>query len=174
MRQAIRRFDAAVDTAVMSLPKRARFMMEFFTLIGQPPFTVGIAATVLGYGAALNKSHFVIAGSIAIATLVLTSFLKLVLRRARPVNDYVRSMLFQTFSFPSGHAAGAVVSYGLAAAVISGKWPEYAILAWVIAIVLWIMIGLSRIYLGAHYASDVIGGWIVGLAGLSLILTMGV
>ena len=82
-------------------------------------------------------------------------------------------MLFQTFSFPSGHAAGAVVSYGLAAAVIGGKWPEYALAAWVIAFIIWVLVGLSRIYLGAHYASDVIGGWIVGFAGLLLILTLG-
>lgn len=157
----------------MKLPKGMKLPMEFFTLIGQPPFTVGIAAAVLGYGAALNKSHYIIAGSIAIGTLIFTSLLKLVLRRARPVNDYVRGMLFQTFSFPSGHAAGAVVSYGLAAAVIVGKWPEFSLAAWSIALFLWLMIGLSRIYLGAHYASDVIGGWVVGLAGLFLILTLG-
>lgn len=173
MKQAIRRFDKTVDTTVVRLPGNFRLPMEFFTLLGQPPFTVGIAAAVLGYGAALDKTHYVVAGTIAILTLITTSLLKLVLRRARPANDYVRGMLFQTFSFPSGHAAGAVVSYGLAAAIIAGKWPELAIASWIIAIFLWIMIGLSRIYLGAHYASDVIGGWIVGSVGLILILTMG-
>lgn len=170
MRQAIRNFDRTIGAWVIRLGPPWQLTMEFFTLLGQPPFTVGVAAAVLGYGAALNKPQYVAAGAIAIATLVLTSLLKISLRRARPINDYVRSMLFKTFSFPSGHAAGALVSYGLAAFMIAIKWPEFAIAAWIIALVLAFMIGISRIYLGAHYASDVIGGWIVGAAGLVLIL----
>lgn len=146
--------------------------MEFFTLIGQPPFTVGIAAAVLGYGAALEKSHYIIAGSIAILTLIIASLLKISLHRARPINDYVRNMLFQTFSFPSGHAAGAIVSYGLAAVVIANKWPETAIVAWSVAIIISFLIGLSRVYLGAHYASDVLGGWLVGGTGLLVVILL--
>ena len=144
--------------------------MEFFTLIGQPPFTVGIAAAVLGYGTALGKEHYVISGWIAIATIVVASLLKLVLRRVRPRNDYVRHMLFKTYSFPSGHAAGSLVSYGLAAFIIATKWPELALTAWVVAVICSFAIGLSRVYLGAHYASDVVAGWIVGGIGLVLIV----
>ena len=170
MKPTIRRFDRAVHALVGRLGASWKLPMEIFTLLGQPPFTVGIAAAVLGYGAALEKPHYVVAGSIAIGTLVLTSLLKIFLRRSRPSNDYVRNMLFQTFSFPSGHAAGALVSYGLAAFVVASRWPELAIAAWAVAIVLSLFIGLSRIYLGAHYASDVVGGWIVGMAGLAAIL----
>lgn len=173
MKPAIRSFDKKVDVLVAHLPLWTKPIMEFFTLLGQPPFTVGIAAAVLGYGAALEKSHYIIAGAIAIGTLILTSLLKIFLRRARPVNDYVRSMLFQTFSFPSGHAAGGLVSYGLAAVVVANRWPELAVAAWCTALVISLLIGLSRIYLGAHYASDVVGGWLVGGVGLALIVVMG-
>lgn len=144
--------------------------MEFFTLIGQPPFTVGIAAAVLGYGAALEKFHYIFAGAVALATLIIASLLKIVLRRVRPQNDYVRHMLFQTYSFPSGHAAGAVVSFGLAALVIGMRWPELFLVAWATATVCSLLIGISRIYLGAHYPSDVVGGWIIGGAGLIAIV----
>ncbi len=174
MKNTVRRFDGFVGAYVARLPKWWHLPMELFTLLGQPPFTVGIAAAVLGYGAALEKPHYVIAGSIAIGTLVFTSFLKLFLRRARPVNDYVRSMLFQTFSFPSGHAAGGLVSYGLAAFVLVSRWPDIAIVAWPVAVVLAFAIGVSRVYLGAHYASDVLGGWLAGAAGLFLILLLGI
>lgn len=172
MRNAIRHFDRVVGARVVRLPGWTRMPMEFFTLLGQPPFTVGIAAAVLGYGAALNKSHYIVAGSVAIGTLLLTTILKLTLRRARPMNDYVQKMLFQTFSFPSGHAAGSLVSFGLAALVIGARWPELAALALVSSIILSFFVGISRVYLGAHYASDVIGGWIVGAAGLLLILIL--
>lgn len=172
MKNAIRAFDRDIASRMSRLPAWAKDPMEFFTLLGQPPFTVGIAAAVLGYGSALGKSHYVIAGSVAIGTLLLTTILKLFLRRARPVNDYVRNMLFKTFSFPSGHAAGSLVSFGLAALVIGARWPELGATAFICSIALSFLVGISRVYLGAHYASDVIGGWIVGAAGLVLIATL--
>lgn len=144
--------------------------MELFTLLGQPPFTVGIAATVLGYGWALEKPFYIAAGIIAFSAIAASSLLKVFLRRARPVNEYVEKMLFKTYSFPSGHAAGAIVSFGLAALIISFRWPEFALIAWGVAIVSIVMVSLSRIYLGAHYASDVIGGLVVGGLGLIAIL----
>lgn len=170
MKNHIRRFDQVTARLVGTVPSWARLPMEFFTLIGQPPFTVGIAAAVLGYGTALGKDHYILVGWIAIATLVLSSILKLVLRRVRPDNAYVASMIFKTFSFPSGHAAGSIVSFGLAALVIGSKWPEFLILAWVVAVVVSFLVGISRIYLGAHYASDVLGGWILGGVGLLLMV----
>lgn len=170
MRDSLHAFDRVVGGWVTGLPAWFRLPMEFFTLIGQPPFTVGIAAAVLGYGAALDKQQYVLAGWIAIGTLIAASVLKLVLRRVRPRNDYVESMLFKTFSFPSGHAAGSVVSFGLAAAVIGFKWPELALASWSVAIVISIFVGISRIYLGAHYVSDVVGGWLFGSIGLTMII----
>ena len=170
MRDKIHEFDRVVVHRVDKLPRGWRPLMDFFTLIGQPPFTVGISAVAIGYGLALDKSFYLYAGIIAIATITISSLLKITLHRARPVNDYVKSMLFKTYSFPSGHAAGALVSYGLAALVVSNKWPEFALAAWIIALVSTFLVSLSRIYLGAHYASDIIGGWIVGAFGLILIL----
>lgn len=170
MKKYIHRFDQVVADWVGAAPRWLRLPMEFFTLIGQPPFTVGIAAAVLGYGTALEKGHYTLVGWIAIATLVLSSILKVLLRRVRPRNQYVESMLFKTYSFPSGHAAGSIVSFGLAALVIAMKWPEFGVIAWIVAILSSIFVGVSRIYLGAHYASDVLGGWILGGAGLLLIL----
>lgn len=170
MKKLIHRFDQVIADWIGTMPHWLRLPMEFFTLIGQPPFTVGIAAAVLGYGMALEKHHFIAMGWVAIITLIVSSILKVMLRRVRPRNQYVDSMLFKTFSFPSGHAAGSIVSFGLAAAVISLRWPEMGLLAWSIAILTSIFVGISRVYLGAHYASDVIGGWLLGIIGLVVII----
>lgn len=166
MRSKIRVFDSWAVASVNRLPRWLTPIMLLFTLLGQPPFTVGIAAAVLGYGWALEKPFYMTAGIIAFATIAASSLLKIFLRRARPVNEYVEKMLFKTYSFPSGHAAGALVSFGLAALVISFRWPELGPLAWTTAIISILLVSLSRIYLGAHYASDIIGGWIVGGLGL--------
>jgi len=170
MKKAIYRFDSIVGNKVTQLPDAWHPVMEFFTLIGQPPFTVGIAAAILGYGFALDKPFYMVSGAIAITTIVLSSLIKLFARRKRPVTEYVKGMLFKTYSFPSGHAAGALVSYGLAAIVVSVRWPEYAVVGWVVALLVTLFVSLSRVYLGAHYASDIIGGWVVGGIGLVLIL----
>lgn len=170
MREQVHTFDSIVGAIVAKIPRWLRPLMELFTLVGQPPFTVGIAAAVWGYGWALGKPFYMVAGMIAIITIAVSSILKVFLHRARPVNDYVKSMFIKTFSFPSGHAAGSIVSFGLAAVVLSVKWPDYALAAWVGAVVLTFFVSLSRVYLGAHYASDIVGGWIVGVIGLAAIL----
>ena len=166
MKTSIRRFDQKVERLVKRLPRSVHGFMEFMTLLGQPPVTVGLATAVIGYGAALEKTHFVVSGTIAIGTITFASLLKLALRRARPINDYVKNMFFHTYSFPSGHAAGAVASLGLAAILLSERIPEYTVAFCITAAAISLFIGVSRVYLGAHYASDVVGGWIVGIIGV--------
>ena len=170
MKDFIHTFDRVVGGWVSRLPSWLRPIMLIFTMLGEPPFTVGAAATVLGYGAALGKQMYVNAGLTALATIAICSLLKLALRRSRPRSKYSRDMWIKTFSFPSGHAAGSLVSYLMLAFFVSGKWPDYAALAWTIAILGCLIIALSRVYLKAHYASDIIGGWIVGGIGLAMIV----
>lgn len=170
MRDAVHTFDRVVGGWVSALPSWLKWPMEFFTLIGQPPFTVGAAMLVLGYGLALNKDIYEDAGLLAIATIAITSILKFILRRHRPRNAYADNMWIKTFSFPSGHAAGALVSYLMLALIVSNRWPEFTVAAWTIAVISCLLIAISRVYLGAHYASDIIGGWIVGGLGLLAII----
>jgi undecaprenyl-diphosphatase len=170
MRRYVHHFDRIIIDKIVALPAWIRPTMLFMTLLGQPPITVGLAAGVTGYGLARDNTVLVASGCIAIGTFAISSLLKLFLRRARPDNDYVRNMIIHTFSFPSGHAAGSLVSFGLVAYIISVAWPVWAAAAIIITAILCLLIGISRIYLGAHYPSDVIGGWIVGGLGLFIII----
>ncbi len=90
---------------------------------------------------------------------------KLVVHRPRPdVAYYVE----QGFSFPSGHAAAAVALYGfLAYAIFRGQegWRAKASAVFT-SVVVTLGIGLSRLYLGVHYLSDVWGGYLLGLLWL--------
>lgn len=169
MKESIHSFDRIVGDWIRTLPNWTKPIMELATLIGQPPVPVAIAAGIVGYGIALGKPQYITAGTIALVTFAISGILKVFLHRPRPVNDYVKGMMFHTYSFPSGHAAGSVVCFGLAALVTGAHWPQYAIAIWVSTLLLCILIGVSRVYLGAHYASDVVGGWIVGGIGLFII-----
>lgn len=68
-------------------------------------------------------------------------------------------------SFPSGHAAGAMTLYGAIALLFRAR------IIWFVCTTLILATGLSRVWLGVHWPSDVLGGWVEGLAGL-LILSM--
>lgn len=71
------------------------------------------------------------------------------------------NILQQGYSFPSGHSATAVSMYGSIAREIRKKW------MWWLAVIVPVLIGLSRFAVGVHYPTDVVAGWLVGLAAVA-------
>lgn len=172
MKKYIHYFDRVVIKQVLRLPSWVRPIMLLATLLGQPPITVGLAAGIIGFAVARGNELFFWLGVIAIATFTISSVMKIWLRRARPDNEYVRNMIIHTYSFPSGHAAGSVVCFSLLAYVAAAIYTPLTIAVIAGIIITCFLIGVSRIYLGAHYPSDVVGGWIVGGVGvLAMIIT---
>jgi membrane-associated phospholipid phosphatase len=76
--------------------------------------------------------------------------------------------------FPAGHALRATVFYGLAAFCVARLAPDrrQGLIAYAVALVLIGAISLTRIYLGAHYPMDVLGGWMAGAALVSIIVSV--
>jgi undecaprenyl-diphosphatase len=107
-----------------------------------------------------------------IATALLNLGLKHAFSRDRP--DFRDPVIDeQTHSFPSGHSMGSVIAFGLLAyfllLALSDRREKVAVV--VVAATLALLIGFSRIYLGAHYFSDVVGGFAVGGAWLSVCIS---
>lgn len=71
------------------------------------------------------------------------------------------------YGLPSGHSQSAVVVWGTIALEFRKRW------LWIVAVVLMVLIGFSRIYLGVHFPTDVLGGWAVGAIVLALYLALG-
>jgi undecaprenyl-diphosphatase len=103
--------------------------------------------------------------------MLLNALLKLMYERARPALDEPLLVL-DTYSFPSGHASAAVLFYGFVAACfvprLSGWGARTACIA--AALLMPVLVGLSRIYLGVHFPSDVLAAMSVALAWLALSL----
>lgn len=96
---------------------------------------------------------------------ILSSLLKLGVDRPRP--DLVPHLTeVQTLSFPSGHAMMAAVTYLTLGSMLAGIAPGRATKIYVlgIAVLVTLMVGVSRIYLGVHWPSDVLAGWCAGFA----------
>lgn len=102
--------------------------------------------------------------------LGLYNLAKLAVHRARPPAAHML-MPASGYSFPSGHATQAVAFYAMAAAVLSWGWTgRRRVAAWAVAVLVALLIGASRVYLGAHWLTDVLGGWALGAAWVAFLL----
>jgi len=145
-------------------------MMIDITALGGTTIIFMITAAVVFY--LLIQKQYEFMWLILIATIggaILSFGLKELFARERPQLIY-HLLTVKSLSFPSGHAMMSSVVYltqgALLAKVRSNKNLRVYIL--LVAIILVFLIGISRIYLGVHYPTDVLAGWSVGLAWASL------
>ncbi len=82
---------------------------------------------------------------------------------AKPRPQLWHQLIVETSSsFPSGHALGSMVVYGFLAYLLATEFPRSARLIYTVMTGLILLIGLSRLYLGVHWLTDVIAGYLVG------------
>jgi len=98
-------------------------------------------------------------------TEALNFVLKEAFHRARPSLWDVVAL--HSYSFPSGHAMAAVAIYGMAAVVAVRLWPRLTRVGEIGMPLLALLIGISRVYLGAHWPTDVLAGFAAGAFILS-------
>lgn len=101
---------------------------------------------------------------------ILNTLLKVIFERQRPsVVEWVTQV--HSASFPSGHAMSSMVVYGSIAYLVARLEPAPRLrrTIWATAAVLILAIGVSRMYLGVHYPSDVIAGFVAGFAWLAFV-----
>jgi membrane-associated phospholipid phosphatase len=164
------RFDASVlESLHRHTTPTGVAVFLFISKLGSPLAMTTLAAAgalVLAY----RRNWIVLAGwTVAFTgTTLIDKWLKLTVHRPRP--PYAGALIHDpTWSFPSGHAMGALVGFGMLAYVLlilggaTRKTNTAIVMGAALAVV---MIGLSRLYLGVHYFSDVVGGYAAGLLWL--------
>ncbi len=148
MRTTMLDITALGGTAVLTL---VTFAVTGFLIVVRKAATAGFVAASVTGGALLSFA------------------LKLVFSRPRP--DLVEHLVHvDTSSFPSGHAANSAVVYLTLGMLLASTQERHAPRIYLIsvAILLTLAIGVSRVYLGVHWPSDVIAGWCVGAAWAGL------
>ena len=133
------------------------------TALGSTLVLIGVAlAAALGL-ALRGRWRSAIALIVAYAvTDAVVAIVKLIVSRPRPDASLTEA---GGFSFPSGHSAMSMVVYGCLAFALARAVRGFPRVAFALAGAgLVVAIGLSRIYLGVHYPSDVVAGWITGAA----------
>ncbi len=149
-------------------------LFEALSLLGSPvPWVIGVAAVLR----LARRGDYALAGS-WIAALggggLLQEGLKAVVRRARP--PYAATFLHDhSSSFPSGHAMESILCYGMLAWTLTVLWEparRHRRLVWLGAVLVMALVGVSRVGLGVHFPSDVVGGVLAGGAWLVLWITI--
>jgi undecaprenyl-diphosphatase len=147
-------------------PNWLRTVALDITALGGPVILSLLTASIAGYLMVIRKpgASALVALSI-ISGMLLSTFLKDSFDRPRP--ELVPHIVVATSgSFPSGHAMLSAVTYLTLAGLLMRIQPGRAAKSYVLgtAILLTVMIGASRIYLGVHWPTDVVAGWCVGAA----------
>ncbi|MNI21098.1 putative undecaprenyl-diphosphatase YbjG [compost metagenome] len=145
-------------------------IMKFFTFTGggTPVVIVSLVVGLLLFKILHHRRELILFIWVVIGSSLLNDALKLIFHRARP--ELHRMIDVNGFSFPSGHSMAAFSLYGVMAFLL---WRHTltsigrgVLIAFSVAMIL--MIGISRIYLGVHYPSDVLGGFLASGCWLSI------
>ena len=149
-------------------------IISFFSLFGEEKMMVLILGFLYW---SFDKRLGKFVGLNMLVANLWNPLIKNIVHRARPYynNDRVKllrkidssadetDIAAQGFSFPSGHSASAVTVYGSIALYLKKNWLR------ILAIVLPLLVGFSRVVVGAHFPTDVFAGWILGLLILIVI-----
>jgi undecaprenyl-diphosphatase len=157
------------DAANPSTPIGPPWLLEAardVTSLGSTIVIGFILLAVVGY--LLLDRERTAAGLMLVAVLggaALNSFLKFEFARPRPDFMPAAVQVF-TSSFPSGHAALSAITYLTLGAILARTHPSARIRIYFVSLAALVtgLVGLSRVYLGVHYPTDVLGGWCLGTA----------
>ncbi|MDP1511896.1 phosphatase PAP2 family protein [Paenibacillus ottowii] len=167
----VAQFDNMIISVVQGLESPAlTTIMKFFTFIGSgiPVAVISIAIFFILYKILHHRRELILFIWVVTGSALLNGTLKLVFHRARPTLH--RIVNANGFSFPSGHSMAAFSLYGVIAFLlwrhISTSTVRGILIVCSSAMIL--MIGVSRIYLGVHYPSDVLGGFLASGSWLAI------
>lgn len=162
--------DAMVATVVHGWRGGMDGLMLFFTQTGGGLGMMLVSvATVLALVVARRWRAALFMGSAAVGTLLLVTGLKLLFHRARPLDVTYLIETPSSFSFPSGHALGAMgVMASLVVVLHAIRAPKLVCQSAALLVPLYVFgVALSRVYFGVHYPSDVLGGALAAAAWVS-------
>ena len=167
-----RAFDDATRAAVHQFASPLlTAIMRGFSFVGSTiALTVGTIIVVIRFAMKKMKRQAMLFGLTMIGAGLLNITLKLAFKRPRPV-PYFNLSPPESYSFPSGHSLTSAVFFGALAVILTAhiKSRRLQTAIWIVCIAMFLLIGLSRIYLGVHYTTDVIAGFAAALVWILVV-----
>ncbi|MEH7401772.1 phosphatase PAP2 family protein [Gottfriedia acidiceleris] len=162
---SIYHFDSTVINFIQGIesPVITSFM-KIITFLGSSVFIILLSISILYflYKVLNHRSELILFFAALIGSNILCVLLKLFFHRARP--DLHRLIEISGYSFPSGHATNAMTVYGILTFILwrNIRTKSGRSLLIITSLIMILLIGISRIYLGVHFPSDVIAGYFTG------------
>lgn len=155
----IKLLDNSVYQLIFSF--RNQFLDTFFITITKLGNTSTVIITILIFLIFLSKEERKILLTGTISTVSINSIIKKIIKRPRP--DHLRLIKQGGYSYPSGHTMISIAVYGFLLYLVykKVKSKKVRIILSTLLVFIIILIGMSRIYVGVHYPSDVIGGYLL-------------
>ena len=167
------RFDQAIRNWVHQFASPGlTVLMKIFSMLGAQILALVLVAAFVIF-ARLRWKRAALWLAIAMAgALILEASLKYAYHRIRPQAYFIPEP--ESYSFPSGHALTSFCFYGVLAGLVTDRIKSFSwrITVWSAATLLVIAIGLSRIYLGVHYPSDVLAGYLAATVWVGTIIVL--
>lgn len=163
-------FDQTIQSGLRGrLPAGLTSFFKAITIFGNTSTQIGLVAlaVVLFWLKQWKAESLLMLGNGLVTSLAIVG-LKEVYQRPRPILPHLAEA--SGYSFPSGHALGAMVIFGSLFIIAWQRLPKSALKNGLLGLLatLIVLVGVSRIYLGVHYPSDVLAGFLVGYAILNL------
>ncbi len=156
---------AATSAAIANRTSLLSEVAVNVTALGSAPVVTLIAAIAAAYGIAVRRPRVVLALLATPLAFVVNEGMKLLMRQARPMEAIIA--LPPSYGFPSGHSVASSVLFLTLALVAAAQNPNPGVRRLLVGagIVIALLVAWSRVYLGVHYLTDVIGGLLLGSAG---------
>ncbi|NHJ13066.1 MAG: phosphatase PAP2 family protein [Candidatus Thorarchaeota archaeon] len=153
-------FDPGISTFLQDLMPWADLFFRLVTEMGSEIFYVSLI--LIGYWV-YRKKAAVVAALLVVVAYVANYWVKYVIANPRPPTSvWVEGVEATNYSTPSGHAQVSATLYG---------WLNLRVKTWwmtILSIVVVLLIGISRVYIGVHYLGDVLLGWAIGIVTVIL------
>lgn len=141
-------------------------IMNIFTNLGSAYFLISLSIILLFI--IKDKSKALLITINLVYTFFISQIFKIIIQRKRPIDIFLTNAI--GYSYPSGHTMVSSSFYLFLTYLITNKIRNKLLcfFIWIISLFLIIIIGFTRLYLGVHYLSDVIGGMLLGITCLMI------
>jgi len=161
---------ATFDTTVYNflINMRNDSLDNYFKLLTRLGNTLTVVLIMSGFLVIMKKHDRINLFLILVSSTILNRVIKAIIKRPRP--EHLRIITEKGFSYPSGHATAAIALYGFLLYLVYGRVQNKYLKVFLMIVLIYIIltIGLSRIYLGVHYPSDILGGYLLSIVVLFL------
>lgn len=143
-------------------------IFKFISFICSPKFMILVNVCLFIFVILKKKCKLFLINVASIASVVVNNIIKIIIKRERP--NFLVLSNETSYSFPSGHSMISILFFGSIIYLVNKYNIKYKKTITILLSIFIILVGLSRLYLGVHFLTDVIGGYLCGFIALIIII----